>query len=127
MGKKSREQFEIRHLSRLIVIHFPSPELVKDLSSFQLSPGVSFKVITNNSTKIDIEDKIWQGENIDIGHQLPTQNNDTNIGKKEKTSTSNNTKESIKKEKVFVNKNNDTNIRKKEKTSTSNNTKESIK
>merc|ERR1712039_556048 len=54
--KKSREQFEIRSLSRLIVIYFPTPELVKDLSSFQLPAGVSVNVFANNKIKINDSD-----------------------------------------------------------------------
>lgn len=42
--KKSREQFEIRNLSRLILIHYPNQALLQELSSYELPSGVNFKI-----------------------------------------------------------------------------------
>merc|ERR1712107_54333 len=49
IDSKSKEQFEVRSLSRLIVIYNPGSDWMKSLSYFQLPPGVCFKVLSRDS------------------------------------------------------------------------------
>ena len=48
IDSKSKEQFEVRDLSRLIVIYNPGSDWMKSLSDFHLPPGVSFKVLSKD-------------------------------------------------------------------------------
>lgn len=57
IDSKSKEQFEIRDLSRLIIIHYPTPELINELRNFQLPPGISFKILPERKV-IKIEKNI---------------------------------------------------------------------
>jgi small subunit ribosomal protein S10 len=54
IDKKSREQFEIRNLSKLIIIHYPAPELIKDLTNFQLPPGVAFTILSERKPSLKV-------------------------------------------------------------------------
>jgi len=51
IDKKSREQFEIRRQSRLIIINYPNPQAVEVLKNINLPSGVEGKVILSKSNE----------------------------------------------------------------------------